>query len=300
MTDEVGFIGLGRMGGPMARNVAAAGFSLVLRDESAAAEQRLAAETGGRIARSPADMAGCGVVVTMLPTSAIVADALLKWEGGVPQHLPAGAVVVDMSSSVPRDTVTLGARLAEHGVALVDAPVSGGVPGAVAGTLSIMMGADDPAAAERAQEVVDAMSARIYRTGGLGTGHAVKALNNFVAASTFVACGEALIAAERFGLDPATLVDVLNTSTGRSFVSSEVLGEHVVGGRYASGFSLPLMTKDVGIALNLLQEMSTVAGAGERVYGALHDALEELGDVDHTRAVQYWSSLGREKGRRRR
>ena len=290
---EVGFIGLGRMGAPMARNVAAAGFSLVLRDESAEVEERLAAETGGRVARTPADLAGCGVVVTMLPTSAVVAKALLEWEGGVPQHLPAGAVVVDMSSSVPQETVALGARLGEHGVALVDAPVSGGVPGAVAGTLSIMMGADDPAAAERAQPVVDAMSARTHRTGGLGTGHAVKALNNFVAASTFVACGQALVAAERFGLDPAVLVDVLNTSTGRSFVSSEVLGEHVVGGRYASGFSLPLMTKDVGIALDLLRGTATAAGAGERVHGALHEALEHLGDVDHTRAVQYWSSLGR-------
>jgi 3-hydroxyisobutyrate dehydrogenase len=290
---EVGFIGLGRMGAPMARNVAAAGFSLVVRDESAEVEQRLAAETGGRVARSPADLAGCGVVVTMLPTSAVVAKALLEWEGGVPQHLPDGAVVVDMSSSVPQDTVALGARLAEHGVALVDAPVSGGVPGAVAGSLSIMMGADDPAAAERAQPVVDAMSSRTHRTGGLGTGHAVKALNNFVAASTFVACGEALVAAERFGLDPAVLVDVLNTSTGRSFVSSEVLGEHVVGGRYASGFSLPLMTKDVGIAVDLLRGTATAAGPGARVHDALREALEHLGDVDHTRAVQYWSSLRR-------
>jgi 3-hydroxyisobutyrate dehydrogenase len=293
VSDEVGFIGLGRMGAPMARNVAAAGFRLVLRDESDEAARRVAADTDGRIAAAPSDFAGCGVVVTMLPTSAVVAKALLEWEGGLPQHLPDGAVVVDMSSSVPHDTVALGARLAEHGVALVDAPVSGGVPGAVAGTLSIMMGADDPAAAERAQPVVDAMSARTYRTGGLGTGHAVKALNNFVAASTFVACGEALIAAERFGLDKATLVDVLNTSTGRSFVSSEVLGEHVVDGKFASGFSLPLMTKDVGIALDLLRETGTAAGAGERVHAALAEALEHLGDVDHTRAVEYWASLGR-------
>lgn len=277
----------------MARNVAAAGFSLVLRDESAEVAERLAAETGGRVARSPTDLTGCGVVVTMLPTSAIVAKALLEWDGGLPRRLPAGAVVVDMSSSVPHETVALGARLAEHGVALVDAPVSGGVPGAVAGTLSIMMGTDDPAAAERAQPVIDAMSARTHHTGGLGTGHAVKALNNFVAASTFVACGEALVAAERFGLDPAVLVDVLNTSTGRSFVSSEVLGEHVVGGRYASGFSLPLMTKDVGIAVDLLHGTTTAAEPGERVHDALRGALDHLGDVDHTRAVQYWSSLGR-------
>ena len=293
MSGQVGFIGLGRMGAPMARAVAAAGFSLVVRDEVAETEQQLVAETGARIARSPVDLAGCSVVVTMLPTSASVAKALLEWDGGVPQHLPDSAVVVDMSSSTPHETVALGARLAERSVALVDAPVSGGVPGAEAGTLSIMMGADDAKAAERAQPVVDAMSARTYRTGGLGTGHAVKALNNFVAASTFVACGEALVTAERFGLDPATLVEVLNTSTGRSFVSSEVLGEHVVGGRYSSGFSLPLMTKDVGIALDLLRETATAAGPGQRVHAALGEALEYLGDVDHTRAVQYWSSLRR-------
>ncbi|MBB4929579.1 3-hydroxyisobutyrate dehydrogenase [Lipingzhangella halophila] len=285
---QVGFIGLGTMGAPMLRNLAGSGAGTIVFDLDAACVRDLAAETGAAPARAASDFAGAEAVVTMLPTSDAVAEALFDWDGGIARHLPAGSVVIDMSSSDPTQTVRLGERLREHGVDLVDAPVSGAVAKATDATLSIMMGADSEAAAERATPIVRTMSAVVFRTGKLGTGHAMKALNNFVAGASTTAACEALIAGERFGLAPETMVQILNASTGQSFVTSNVLGEHVVNGRFASGFGLALYAKDVRIARSLTQAIAHPAPVCEAVSGALDDALDELGNVDHTRAFEYW------------
>src|SRR5690606_15542606 len=156
--------------------------------------QSVAEEVGGTAATSPSDFSQVEAIVLMLPTSKIVASALFDWDGGIPAQLEPGTVIIDMSSSDPTDTVELGKRLAEHNIDLVDAPVSGGVAKAAAGTLSIMLGADDEDAAQRAIPVIEAMSERIFRTGKLGTGHAMKALNNYVAAAATTASCEALVA----------------------------------------------------------------------------------------------------------
>jgi 3-hydroxyisobutyrate dehydrogenase len=288
---RVAFIGLGTMGAPMSRNVAKAGFPLLLHDVERALAQRLAAEYGASVAASPADFAQVDCVVTMLPTSADVASALTgPWPGGgsVAEALPAGAVVVDMSSSNPLETTELATTLAGHGVRLVDAPVSGAVERARSGTLSIMLGADDEAAVSVAVPVVESMSERIFRTGRVGTGHTMKALNNFVAAAAYTAASEALIAGERQGLDPQLMVDILNASTGQSFVTSHVLGPHVVQGAHASGFALPLMTKDVGIAREVTGAMLGDARVCDAVHQRLADALAALGNVDHTLAFEHW------------
>jgi 3-hydroxyisobutyrate dehydrogenase len=287
---EVGFIGLGTMGGRMVAHVARRASRTVVYDADAVRTAAVAAQVGATPATSAADLAGLDVVVTMLPTSAVVRNALLDWDGGVPVHLAPGAVVVDMSSSRPSETVDLGAVLTRSGVALVDAPVSGGVARAQAGTLAVMMGGDD-AAADRASEVVGWMSDRIFRTGPLGSGHAAKALNNFVAGAATTACFEALTAAERFGIDPATLVDVLDASTGQSFVTSHVLPDDVVGGARASGFALGLYAKDVDIARRLMDELDVDAAVCRAVSGRLDEALEALGDVDHTRAYDHVRGL---------
>lgn len=288
---KVGFIGLGNMGAPMVRNLAKAGYAVVVYDAEPAVRARLAEETGGTAARTPADFAGVEAVVTMLPTSKIVASALLDWEGGLPAHLGPDTVVIDMSSSDPTETVELGARLAAQGVALVDAPVSGGVLKAEAGTLAIMLGGDDPAAIERAVPVVEAMSSAVFRTGRLGSGHAMKALNNYVAAAATTAACEALIAGERFGLDQQTMVDIFNASTGQSWVTTNVLGQHVVSRTFGSGFALGLYAKDVGIARHLTEAMGQPAPVCRAVSATLEDALAELGNVDHTLAMTYWERL---------
>lgn len=287
----VGFIGLGNMGAPMVRNLAKAGYDVVLYDANHAVRDAVASETGSMAAAAPADFARAEVVVTMLPTSKIVAAALFDWEGGIPSHLPPGAVVVDMSSSDPTETVLLGDRLAGVGVSLLDAPVSGGVAKAAQGTLAIMLGGDDDAAVQQALPVIDALSSTVFRTGKLGSGHAMKALNNYVAAAATTAACEALVAGERFGLDQQTMVDIFNASTGQSWVTTNVLGQQVVSRNFGSGFALGLYAKDVGIARSLTAAMDHPAPVCHAVSQTLNDALQDLGNVDHAAAMTYWEKL---------
>ncbi|MFD2758118.1 NAD(P)-dependent oxidoreductase [Gulosibacter faecalis] len=291
-TQTVGFVGIGTMGEPMSSNIAKAGFDLRLYDVDNERAQALATRLGATPLGSAEDLAACDVIVLMLPTSQIVRSLLVTGDGDdarIALPLRPGTVVVDMSSSNPNDTVETGRILAQSDVHLVDAPVSGARERAISGTLSIMLGGDYEAAVQRAIPVIESMSERIYRTGKLGTGHAMKALNNFVAAAAYTAASEALISGERFGLDRRTMVDIFNTSTGQSFVTLNVLGPHIVDEQFASGFSLPLMTKDVKIAEDLQASVSHAAPVCSAVVAALDGALTELGNVDHTEAYKFWN-----------
>ena len=173
MSERVGFVGLGNMGWPMAHNLAEAGLELVVRDANEEVQERFASEHGAHAARGAADFAEAAVVVTMLPDERVVADAVLTWDGGIAAALQAGAVIVDMSSSNPIGTRALGPKLAEHGVALVDAPVSGGITRAGDGTLSIMIGADNDDAVARALPVLEVLGEKLFRSGASGSGHAM-------------------------------------------------------------------------------------------------------------------------------
>jgi 3-hydroxyisobutyrate dehydrogenase len=226
----------------------------------------------------------------MLPTSAIVASALLGDDSVLAPRLQPGTLVIDMSSSQPLETLELGKRLGDRGIRLIDAPVSGGVPGAIDGTLTIMVGADADADAEEATPVLEALGSRIYRAGALGAGHALKALNNFVGASGFAAACEALLTAESYGLDPEVFLDVLNVSTGRNFSTHATLPGAVLTGKFDTGFSLALMTKDVGIAAALAHGLGQPAVMADTVRDRLQAALDELGPhVDHSAAIKHWS-----------
>jgi len=285
----VGLVGLGNMGWPMARNLAQAGMSVVVHDLDADRAARFAAEFGGRAASAPADFADAGVVITMLPDGRAVADAMCEWEGGIAGSLAAGAVVVDMSSSNPLDTRALGPRLAEHGVALVDAPVSGGIRGADAGTLTIMIGGDDEDAIARAHPALEALGKRLVRTGPLGSGHAMKALNNFCGAAAYTTTAEALAIGQMFGLTGEVMLDVLNTSTGRSFNSETVFKEEVVAGRYASNFALALLAKDVSIAASLAEASGLETPVCELVSARWREAADALpAGSDHSEAHKAW------------
>ena len=288
-TLRVGFVGLGMMGAPMSRNLAGAGFDMRVYDADPDRTRTVASELGVGAVLDPAELADCEVIVTMLPTSAIVRSVFLDVDGALIIPLREGTVIVDMSSSDPTETVETGRALASFGVRLVDAPVSGGVPRAADATLAIMMGADDDDAAAVAERIVEPMSRSVYRTGALGTGDAMKALNNFVAGSAFAATSEALIAGRQFGLDPQLMIDILNDSTGQSFSTTHVFGPHVVGERYASGFALPLITKDIRIARDLQRGMGRNAPVCEAVSSTFEEALDALGGVDHTEAYRYWS-----------
>ena len=285
----VGFVGLGNMGWPMARNLSQAGIAVVVHDLDADRVARFVAEFGGRAASAPADFAGVGVVVTMLPDGRAVADAMCEWEGGIAAALAPGGLVVDMSSSNPLDTRALGARLAQRGVALVDAPVSGGIRGADAGPLTIMIGGDDEQAIERAQGVLEVLGKRLVRTGPLGSGHAMKALNNFCGAAAYATTAEALAIGQTFGLTGEVMLDVLNTSTGRSFNSETVFKDEVVGGRYASNFALALLAKDVSIAASLAEASGLETPVCELVSARWKEAADAMpAGADHSEAHKAW------------
>jgi 3-hydroxyisobutyrate dehydrogenase len=287
---RIGFVGIGNMGWPMAANLARAGFPLSVFDADRARAQRFAAEFGATAASSLAELGrAADIVVAMLPTGAIGRQALLEGErGALAAALAKGTVVVDMSSSEPVGTQALGAALAGRGVALVDAPVSGGVPRAAAGTLTLMIGGDDAPIA-RARPALEAMGKQLFRTGPLGSGHAMKALNNYVAAAAFVASTEALRVGRRFGLAPETMVDIMNASTGRNFNSEMTLKQHVISGAYATGFQLGLMAKDVQIAADLADGIAIDAPLARLVRTLWADARENLGErADFTAAVKHW------------
>jgi 3-hydroxyisobutyrate dehydrogenase len=254
----VGFVGIGNMGWPMAANLVRGGHAVVVYDIDGERADRFAAEFGAGRAGSLAELAGAvDRVVTMLPTGHIVRRVMLEMEqGGLAGVLSAGSLVIDMSSSDPIGTRDLGEALAKRGIVLVDAPVSGAVPRAKDATLTIMIGGDDKAAIERTRPVLSAMGNHIFETGPLGSAHAMKALNNYVAAAGLAAACEALIAGRRFGLDGSAMVDIMNVSSGRNF-STEMFLKHLMEDEaYAPGFALALMAKDIKIAADLADGLS--------------------------------------------
>jgi 3-hydroxyisobutyrate dehydrogenase len=288
---NIGFVGVGAMGAPMAACIARAGHTVTVYDRSHDQTANVATEHGCHAASSLDELRLADFVVTMLPTGQIVRDLYLR--EGLAQQLRPGTIAIDMSSSSPTGTRELGAALAPFAITLLDAPVSGGVPRATLGTLTIMIGGDDPAAIERARPLLRTMGDRLFDTGGLGSAHAMKALNNFVAAATFAACAEALLAGQRFGLDPKRMVEILNVSTGRNFHTDQVLQEHVVGGKFASGFQLGLLAKDVKIAAELARDVRLDAPLVQLISQRFDAARDALGYArDHTEAIKAWDTNG--------
>lgn len=250
---RIGFIGVGTMGRPMAANLVRKGFDVTLHDLRPGHAAQVAGALGCRAAECPAALAGCAFIITMLPDGQVVQQVLT--DPALLKSLPAGTVCIDMSSSEPTLTRATGAALAQHGLTLVDAPVSGARMRAEAGTLAIMIGCGAGELLDMVKPVLAAMGNQLFVLGGLGHGHAMKAINNIIAGTTMAAVAEGLALGERFGLDPAAMVDVLNASTGRSFVTELVAREHVIPGRYATGFALGLLAKDVRIAAELGDEL---------------------------------------------
>lgn len=285
----VGFVGLGNMGWRMAANLAAAGFSLVVRDSNADTQARFAAEHGATVAASPESFADAAVVVTMLPDGAAVREAILGWKGGIAAALEPDAVVLDMSSSDPVGTKALAGELAPSGVRVIDAPVSGGITRAEAGTLSLMVGGQDEDAFARVRGALETVGERIFRTGPLGSGHAMKALNNFLGAAAYTTAAEALAIGHEFGLDPRVMLDVVNASTGRSFNTEVVFKDDVITGRYGTGFALGLLAKDVAIAAKLAEAVGVDAPACQVVRRRWAEAAAALGfAADHSEAHKRW------------
>ncbi|MGA8014189.1 MAG: NAD(P)-dependent oxidoreductase [Candidatus Acidiferrales bacterium] len=287
---RVGFIGIGNMGWPMATHIAQAGHELTVFDADAERSTRFARENNCKAAANLGEVAANEITVTMLPTGKIVREALLENQGGAfVKALKPGALVIDMSSSEPVGTRELGVEIARRGGVLIDAPVSGAVPRAKAGTLAIMIGGDDKTAIERAKPLLLAMGKQLFETGPLGTGHAMKALNNYIAAAGYTAVVESLLIGERFGLDQSTMVDILNASTGRNFTTEVMIKEQVIGKKFATGFALGLMAKDVRIAADLGEAVKLDAPVSRLIRERWALARERLGATrDTSEAILSW------------
>ena len=276
---RIAFAGIGNMGWPMAANVVKAGFEVTVCDVVPGRAASFATETGAKAAATPAEAAsGADCVVMIVPTSKQVGEAV---EAMLPSLKP-GMLVIDMTSGQPGRTREIAAMLAGHGVAMIDCPVSGGVPRAKSGQLAIMVGG--PAAEiDRAEPVLKAMGTSIYRCGEIGAGQAMKALNNLVSAGGYLIGIEALLIGQRFGLDPTTMVDVLNASSGVNNSTQKKFKEYVLSRRFDAGFGLDLMVKDLSIALEVGRETTTPAPFSALCREMWLAAATTLGPgVDHT------------------
>ena len=288
----IGFIGIGNMGRPMASNLVKGGYRVVACDADGKRAVEFARDSGATSAATLSELGRqVDAIVTMLPTGKEVRACLLETDGGaLAANLPKGALVIDMSSADPVGTRRTHADLAKRGLALVDAPVSGGVPRATDGSLAIMIGGD-AAAVAAAKPVLSTMGTRLFEVGGPGNGHAMKALNNFVAGTGFIAVAEAVLVGKSFGLDPAVMMDVMNVSTGKNFNTENVVKQHVISRQFATGFALGLLAKDVKIAADLAAAIAVESPLSRLAAALLGEARDRVGpEKDHTLAYTYWES----------
>jgi 3-hydroxyisobutyrate dehydrogenase len=280
----VGFIGLGNMGTPMAQALISKRFPVTGFDTEPAARARLSQAGGTAVTAVTAVPQAAATVILMLPDSAAVES--VTGELARAGALGAGHLIIDMSSSEPQRTRRLAGVLAEHGAALVDAPVSGGVRRAETATLTIMAGGDS-SDIDRAAPALAAMGT-VTHVGPVGAGHALKALNNLLSATSLLVTAEAMVAGERFGLDPEVMLAVFNSATGRSWATQSKWPDFVLTGRYDSGFALGLMVKDMRIALDLIRGTGSPDDVGGSALAAWAQAAGALPPAaDHTEIARW-------------
>src|SRR5215211_3690413 len=281
MADAIGFIGLGIMGRPMAKNLMDAGYELVVHNRSQEKAEELAEGGNATAAGSPREVAeACDVVITMLPDSPDV-EAVVAGKGGVLEGIRDGALLVDMSTISPVVTEELSEKIREKGASMLDAPVSGGDVGAIEGALSIMVGGSEEDF-ERARPLFDVMGKVATHVGPIGAGQVVKACNQIVVALTIEAVSEALVLGSKGGVAPEKILDVLGGGLAGNKVM-EVKREKMLGHSFDPGFRIELHHKDLGIALAAGREY----GATLPVTAVVDQMLQELevrgkGDLDHS------------------
>jgi len=269
---NVGFIGLGAMGSAMAPLIVQAGYKVLGYDISSKIDK----SSGVSQVDNLESLKSMDVIIFMLPNGKIVSDVTHEL-----LTLGIHSILIDMSSSDPRETSALGEMLKTNGIKLIDAPVSGGVSRAKTGELMIMTGGDE----DEINLVKDLLSVmgQVQIAGPLGSGHAIKALNNYVSAAGLIASFEALATARSFGINPDNFLKIINGATGKNNTTEVKLNKFVVSEKFNSGFALDLMVKDVSIANSLIKEMASDNPLSENVSQYLKDSLEKLGNnPDHT------------------
>jgi len=276
----VAFLGLGAIGAPIASHLTSSD-RLAVWNRTRAKAETFAREHRATVAATPREAAaGAEVLLTCLPTSAEVEQVLFGKDGAA-EALASGALVIDCTSGDPVTSRRIAARLAERGIAFVDAPVSGGVPLAIKGELTVMLGGEEGAVA-RAREVVGKFGKKVVHLGPVGAGHAVKAVNNALLAANILAASEGLTALVKAGIAPRLAVETINASSGASFVTQVLVPDRVLNGSYPKLFRHALLDKDCGIAVDLDRTLGVEAPVLEAVKARMAALRVELGeDADY-------------------
>ncbi|HLE55643.1 MAG TPA: NAD(P)-dependent oxidoreductase [Rhodothermia bacterium] len=283
---RVAFIGLGAIGMPMAQHLAKPPFELAVWNRTAGKAKEFAESNGVVAAATPADAArSAEVVITCLPSSREVRQ-VLEGPDGLLGVLGLGAILVDCTSGDPAESREFAKLLEGRGASFMDAPVSGGVVGAQAGTLTVMCGGD-ASVLERARPVLEAFGKKIVHCGPVGSGHAVKAVSNALLAVHVWSTAEALAALTRLGVSASVALDVINASAGRSNASQNLFPERVLTREFPRTFRLALLDKDIGIATKLASESGTPIPLIDLAAKLIHEARLELGEeADHVEAAK--------------
>jgi 3-hydroxyisobutyrate dehydrogenase len=280
---KVAFLGLGAIGAPMASHLTDEPFDLTVWNRTGEKARAFAEEHGVYAEEKIADaVRDADVVVTCLPSSREVHAILDSIMSGIKQ----GSLMIDCTSGDPATSRSISAKLRDRNVGFVDAPVSGGVKGAVAGTLTVMCGGTEEDI-ERARPVLQAFGKKIIRCGDVGAGDAVKAMNQALLAIHIWSAGEALTALAKLGVSAEVALDVINGSSGRSNSSENLFPERVIGRKYPRTFKIALLDKDVGIAAGIVDETQTPAPFIDLAARLFAEAHQELGEeADHVEAVR--------------
>ena len=290
MKPVLGLIGLGNIGEPICRHLIKEGYAVFVYDVDREAVAQLE-DTTAEPTESPRALASVADVVLLSLPNSVVVEEIVLGEDGLAESLSPGKVVIDTSSSKPSSTRTISGRLAEAGIDMLDAPVSGGVMKARKGTLAVMVGGRREVF-ERCLPILQAFGGEIFFVGDHGTGHLAKSLNNLLSATTLASAAEAVILAERAGLSPDLFVEVINASNGRSYSTEVKFPKYILNRSFEDGFATALMSKDLKIALEAAAEMdvpmligSTVAqvwqaavaqGNGARSHTEIYAFLENM------------------------
>lgn len=288
--EKVGFIGVGNMGFPMACNLLKAGYEVYANDLS---EERvnMIKEKGAKPCSSQAELASSvDVIVSSLPNAAIV-ESVYASKGGVFDSCKSDAVIIDLSSVAPSTSKKMAKIAEEKGLHYVDAPVSGGVGGAQAGTLSIMVGADQKTY-DRILPILEVIGKNIYHMGEVGSGDAIKLVNNLLLGCNMAALAEALILGVKCGLTPKAMYDVIKESSGRSYAMEAKMEKFIMADSFDTGFAVDLQYKDLGLALDAGRETSVplpmTSMAKEIFEGARAKGLNRK---DMSSVIKVWEDL---------
>lgn len=281
---RIGFIGIGVMGAPMSGHLADAGYVLTLYDiNRAAAESVASTHEGVQVVETPKAVAELSdIVVTMLPSGKYVRDVTLGGSGLI-EGARAGALLLDTSSSEPWLTVETAKMLASRGVDMVDAPVSGAQAGAQSATLVFMVGGEK-GPVSRVRPLLEIMGKEIFHLGPVGAGHTMKCINNLITAMTFMATAEGLTIGKQCGLDPEVMTDVLNSSTGMSWISRTQIKQRIITRKFDDAFKLDLMVKDIGIAMELAGTKGLplpLSALGQHLWKAAEHYAEKGSSISH-------------------